>query len=149
MDSAKTMSRAMDILSPGKRGKIPVQWNIPNIRNTLRQGLPYSSLEHLRGKLELEPLAITSLLETSPRTINRRKLMKKLTPAESDRLFRVARIMALAEEVFDNDSHKASSWLCKSNRTLNNEKPISLLNTDVGVKQVEELLMQIEYGMLS
>ena len=43
---------------------------------------------------------------------------------------------------------KASTWLRRPNRALNNELPIRLLDTDVGTRQVEDILGRIEHGVV-
>ena len=44
---------------------------------------------------------------------------------------------------------KAAMWLSRPNRALNGELPIRLLDTDVGARQVEDLLGRIEHGVVS
>ena len=82
------------------------------------------------------------------RTIARRKKEKKLRPDESDRLVRVARIGAIAEGVLGSEQ-KAAAWLRESNRALGGIAPLEILDTDIGIKQVEEILGRIEYGVYS
>jgi putative toxin-antitoxin system antitoxin component (TIGR02293 family) len=43
---------------------------------------------------------------------------------------------------------KAATWLSRPNRALNGEIPIRLLDTDVGARQVEDILGRIEYGVV-
>jgi putative toxin-antitoxin system antitoxin component (TIGR02293 family) len=66
----------------------------------------------------------------------------------SDRLFRVARIAARAEEVFESET-AAREWLKRPNRALSGTAPIDLLDTDAGSIQVSDLLGRIEYGVFS
>jgi putative toxin-antitoxin system antitoxin component (TIGR02293 family) len=44
---------------------------------------------------------------------------------------------------------KASAWLRRPNRALDNELPIRLLDTDVGARQIEDLLGRIAHGLVS
>ena len=44
---------------------------------------------------------------------------------------------------------KASTWLRRPNRALNNERPLRLLDTDVGARQVEDILGRIAHGVVS
>lgn len=48
-----------------------------------------------------------------------------------------------------DDFEKAFRWLGKPCKALNNKTPLSLLNDDVGRKQVKEVLGQIKYGLFS
>jgi putative toxin-antitoxin system antitoxin component (TIGR02293 family) len=42
----------------------------------------------------------------------------------------------------------AAAWLRRPNRSLQNEAPIRILDTDAGARQVEDVLGQIEYGVI-
>lgn len=148
MENVKTLTRAMNILDRGTHGK-KSYWTPSEIRKKLHMGLSYKSFENVKKRLGLEDKVVARLLEASLRTMARRKKDNKLSSGESDRLLRVARIMAIAEEVFDYDTPKAVSWLKTGNRALDGEKPFELLGSEVGARQIEELLMQIEYGLLS
>lgn len=78
----------------------------------------------------------------------RRKDEKRLTPEESNRVYRLARVAAHAEEVL-GDIQKVRSWLAHENRALGGVTPLSLLDTDEGARQVETILGRIEYGVFS
>jgi putative toxin-antitoxin system antitoxin component (TIGR02293 family) len=81
------------------------------------------------------------------RTLNHRiKKGERLTREESDRVTRVARIVAMAEETFGNRD-KASHWLHKSKRRFDGQTPIELLDTEEGARVVEDLLFRIAHGL--
>jgi len=44
---------------------------------------------------------------------------------------------------------KAARWMVAPNRALGGERPFDLLDTDLGVRAVEEILQRIQYGMYS
>ncbi len=69
-------------------------------------------------------------------------------PEGSDRLRRLVRVFARAEEVLGS-SGKASRWLSRTNRALGGETPLSLLDTDAGSQEVEAVLGRIEKGVYS
>ena len=112
----------------------------------VRTGLPYSELERLQREAALNQLQMAALLGIPERTIARRKNAGWLTPAESDRLDRTARIFELATGVLESGD-KARQWLQRPNRGLAGVTPLSLLNTDRGVRAVEEILLRIEHGL--
>jgi putative toxin-antitoxin system antitoxin component (TIGR02293 family) len=60
----------------------------------------------------------------------------------------VGRTAAHAEKVF-GERAKASRWLHKPNRALGGVSPLSLLDTDLGTREVEQILGRIEYGVYS
>ena len=69
-----------------------------------------------------------------------------LSPAESDRLIRTRRLFEHALTVFDDDAD-ARAWLSTPNDALSGESPLSLLDTDAGVRLVEEVLTRLEFGV--
>jgi putative toxin-antitoxin system antitoxin component (TIGR02293 family) len=77
---------------------------------------------------------------------HRRSRREKLTVEESDRVLRVIRILSLAECVYGS-RERALGWLRKPHARLNGRAPLSLLNTDIGSRIVEELLVQVDEGM--
>jgi len=118
------------------------------IRTAVRKGLPFSALEALQKELELTLKQLVVVLGIPERTIARRKEDQYLTAAESDRLYRVARTVAHADAVLGGID-KARTWLKRPNRALGDEAPLTLLDTDIGARQVEEVLLRVAYGIHS
>src|SRR4029079_14938035 len=58
----------------------------------IRAGLPYASLESVMTKFDLRREEVSSALHLPPRTLARRKQEQRLSPDESDRLFRLVRL---------------------------------------------------------
>jgi putative toxin-antitoxin system antitoxin component (TIGR02293 family) len=112
----------------------------------IHEGFPFKSLQRVKAALDLDEKSIAGLIGVSPRTITRRKKEKRLSSGESDRVARLARILDLAETVFE-DRDKAKEWLHTPNPALGMETPLDLLDTDYGAKRVEEVLWRIEYGV--
>jgi putative toxin-antitoxin system antitoxin component (TIGR02293 family) len=118
------------------------------LRERIKKGLPYRSLESVRERLQLSVPEAVSMLHMPARTLARRKQTRKLDADESDRLYRIARVAAQAFAVFGAED-KASTWLRRPNRALSGELPIDLLDTDVGARQIEDILGRIEHGVVS
>jgi putative toxin-antitoxin system antitoxin component (TIGR02293 family) len=122
--------------------------SLDQLRETVKAGLPYASLEALIGKFGLAREEAAAALHLPQRTIARRKKEQKLQPDESDRLMRLARVSAQAAATLGSDE-KAVQWLRRSNRALGNRAPLDLIDNDIGTRQVEEVLGRIEHGNLS
>lgn len=69
-----------------------------------------------------------------------------LSREESDRAVRVARIVAMAEEIFA-DPDRAWRWLRKPKAQFESRSPVEMLSTEAGARLVEELLVRIDDGM--
>lgn len=70
----------------------------------------------------------------------------RFSTGESDYLYRLAHILALAESFF-GDIEKAKRWLSKPKSHFSGRSPIDMLSTALGTSLVEELLIQGKEGM--
>jgi putative toxin-antitoxin system antitoxin component (TIGR02293 family) len=118
------------------------------LREAVREGLPYESLATVAEKLGIKGDKVAAVIQLPLRTIARRKKEKRLEPDESDRVVRLARIGAMAAYVLGSEQ-KASAWLHERNRALGGIVPLDIMDTDIGIRQVEELLGRIEHGVYS
>ena len=119
-----------------------------DLQEALRTGFPYASFEAILAALNCKSNDLARLMGVAPRTLARRKTSHFLSLTESDRLYRVARITLLAVDVLGS-LVKAREWLYKENQALDGDSPVSLLDTEIGGRQVEELLNRINYGIFS
>jgi putative toxin-antitoxin system antitoxin component (TIGR02293 family) len=87
------------------------------------------------------------VLNLSSRNFLRRRDQKRLSPVESDRLYRLARVLAHANRVFENPEESAE-WIRTPNAALGKQQPLTLLDTDIGVQQVDQVLGRIEHGIV-
>jgi putative toxin-antitoxin system antitoxin component (TIGR02293 family) len=103
------------------------------------------AIELLAGKLHIEESILLDVSCISQRTFHRRQEQDKpLTATETDRVLRIARVASEAARVF-GDEEKARRWLSKENRMLG-AKPLELLATDAGSREVEAELIRIDWG---
>src|SRR6266852_6660841 len=105
-----------------------------DLAHLVRKGLPASSITALAEKLHIGNSALSRKLGIPQRTLTRRLSQASLlTPAESDRTVRMARVYASAIEMI-GDREKAIEWLRTPNRALGGEKPLDQLDTDTGAR---------------
>jgi putative toxin-antitoxin system antitoxin component (TIGR02293 family) len=117
-----------------------------DLLRVVRGGLPYASLEALTRNLGLEPSAVGAVVGIPERTLARRKHERQLSPVESDRLYRLAYVTHVASAVLGG-VEAARKWLGHANRSLGGAVPMSLLDTDIGCRQVEDALVRLNYGL--
>jgi putative toxin-antitoxin system antitoxin component (TIGR02293 family) len=113
-----------------------------------RTGLPYAALEAIATRFAIPQETLVRALHLPPRTLARRKKARRLSADESDRLLRLARVAAQAEDVLGSQE-RAGAWLRGSVRALGRVRPLDLLDTDLGAQQVERILGRIEHGVYS
>ncbi len=114
----------------------------------VRQGLPYACLEVLTKILGREVGDVGAVVGIPPRTLARRKQQRLLSPVESDRLYRVAYVAHVAAAALGG-LEPSRVWLSRPNRALGGVSPLSLLDTDIGCRQVEDLLARLNHGIFS
>lgn len=115
----------------------------------VRKGIPAGSITALAEKLHVGSSVLSLKLGIPQRTLTRRLTQASLlTPAESDRTVRMARVYANAIEMIGN-KEKAIEWLSTPNRALGGERPLDQLDTDTGASMVADLLGRIAYGVYS
>lgn len=123
--------------------------NDSDLRVATRNGLPVGTLPALAAKLGVERKRLAQVVGISDRTLSRRLASAaRLSPEESDRTMRLARVFAKAEDTFGS-AETAGQWLQTENLALGGEVPLDLLDTDAGSKEVEAVLYRIDYGMFS
>lgn len=111
-----------------------------------REGFRVQALDSLGSNIQATTAELAQLLGVSTRMLAQRRRRGTLTQHESERLFRVARVLAHAEEVFD-DLANAYHWLKSPIIVLRGATPLSLLDSEVGGEVVMDTLGRIAYGI--
>jgi putative toxin-antitoxin system antitoxin component (TIGR02293 family) len=119
-----------------------------DLREAIREGLPQAAVAELMHSAGLTLKELSSSLDLSSRSLQRRRGQGRLARYESDRLFRLARIVALAKQYL-GDEERAARWLRRPNRSLGGAPPLELIDTELGARAVENALGRIAYGGIS
>ncbi len=110
-----------------------------------RRGLSIAAVDDLLASGRLTPVEIDRLA-VPRKTLAHRRAIGSLTPDQSDRLLRVARVVAAAEVTFGS-REKAHRWLRRPTTALEGDAPLDLLDTSEGCRLVERLLGKIDHGL--
>lgn len=114
-----------------------------------RSGLPASTVDFMAKRLGMSRSLFLGEIDMKQSTIERRLAEKKpLTTTETDRLYRVEKVLARATEVLE-DEGAATAWIQHRIRSLGGVTPLSLLDTDAGVDLVMDTLGRIEHGIVA
>ena len=117
-----------------------------DLDDAIRSGLPVKAVESVVKTGALRASELHTLVIPRRTLAHRKRLGKRLSSQQSDRLTRVVRVVASAEEAI-GDGAKARRWLRKPNRALQGQRPLDLLASDVGARLVERVLGRIEHGL--
>jgi putative toxin-antitoxin system antitoxin component (TIGR02293 family) len=117
--------------------------------NMLEEGLPVFELEDLQESLDIPMEKLMDVLGIAKSTLHRRrKGDQRLDTLQSDRVIRFARLMRRAVEVFESEP-AARQWLQSPQFGLGGAIPLKYAQTEVGAREVEELLGRIDHTVYS
>jgi putative toxin-antitoxin system antitoxin component (TIGR02293 family) len=112
----------------------------------IQKGLPFAELEALRKGLDLPLDRLAGKLSISRATLHRRKSAGRLSPEESDKLIRFSHLLDHAATVFGN-LERGRAWLKYPQYGLGGAVPLDYAETEIGAREVDNLLGQIDYGV--
>ncbi len=127
--------------------------NRMDFHDLILKGMPVGVITYIKKEFNLSDEAIGRIIGVSGRTVSMRRkkafLMpeKRLSLSESDRLYRFARIVSLAWNVFQS-KEEALYWLYSPQKDFKKRIPFDLLQTYVGACAVEKLLSHIQWQRL-
>lgn len=109
----------------------------------VKAGLDASLVRQLAMRLDLtlEDLAVP--LHLTSRTLHRRLEHGRLSLDESERLLSLAKIFALAKATLGSES-KAVHWMKSPVPALGSKTPLECAETQIGLREVEDVLVRIE-----
>ena len=114
----------------------------------IQKGLPFSDLKVLQGSIDMPFEQLAAKLSISRSTLQRRRAAGRLSPDESDKVLRFSRLLEHATNVF-GDIEKARAWLKFPQHGLGGAVPLDYAETEVGAREVDNLLGRIDYGVYS
>ena len=112
----------------------------------IQKGLRFSELETLQNSIDLPFEQLAAKLAISRSTLQRRRAAGRLSPDESDKVMRLSRLLEHATNVF-GDIERARAWLKFPQRGLGGAIPLDYAETEVGAREVDNLLGRIEYSV--
>ncbi|MBO9545782.1 antitoxin Xre/MbcA/ParS toxin-binding domain-containing protein [Caulobacter sp.] len=124
-------------------GRLVTEFDIVRL---VRRGLPAAAVDEFLAATHQPFSAIEPYVMARRTFVRRRDANQPLDTSESDRMVRIARMVAAAEETI-GDRERAMTWLERPNRALEGQAPMSMADTDFGAQSVERLLGQIAHGL--
>jgi putative toxin-antitoxin system antitoxin component (TIGR02293 family) len=112
----------------------------------IQKGLRFSELETLQNSIDLPFEQLAVKLAISRSTLQRRKAAGRLSPDESDKVMRFSRLLEHATNVF-GDIERARAWLKFPQRGLGGAIPLDYAESEVGAREVDDLLGRIKYSV--
>ena len=108
-------------------------------------GLAFDEFESLRKQLDLSLDELTARLGLSRAAVAQRKAAGRLTSDESGKVVCYARLLGHAVHLF-GDLEEARQWLKTPQRGLHGAVPLDYAKTEMGAREVENLLSQLNHS---
>jgi len=100
-----------------------------DLAERVRKGLPFAALLAVMEQYGISRDVLCTILHLSARSFLRRKKQRRLSPDESDRLYRLARVIAHANRVFE-DPGESAEWIQSPNAALGKQ-----LRSSIGARR--------------
>jgi putative toxin-antitoxin system antitoxin component (TIGR02293 family) len=138
------VERVADVLGGKAVLKRPIRtWS--ELEQMVRDGLPKRSLQLVASRALPDGEPASSLVyRVVPVATFKRRV--RLTPEESARTERLARVVALSESIW-NDDEESRAFLNRAHPLLDDRRPIEVASTELGARRVEQLLHSAEQGL--
>ena len=119
--------------------------SLDELRAMIERGLPKHTLVHLTKIIYRDSPRQRRLRDAIvPEATFRRRV--RLSHSESERTERLARIAALAKRIW-GEEERARSFLTSPHPLLGGRTPAEAAASELGARQVEDILAAIEYGL--
>jgi putative toxin-antitoxin system antitoxin component (TIGR02293 family) len=115
----------------------------------LERGFSFKTLQTFESRTGLALSRLAATIGIPERTLARRKVSRRLTPDESERLLRISAIFEDAVDLFEGDVAAAVNWLNTPRKVLGDRSPLAYARTETGAREVENLIGRLEHGIFS
>jgi len=116
-----------------------------DLEDAVNDGLPKRALQAMASRA-LPDGAPTGPLVYRVVPVATFKRRTKLTPEESARTERLARVVAIAESMWD-EQDEARTFLNTAHPLLDGRTPLEVAGTELGARRVERMLQDVEHGL--
>ena len=117
--------------------------------DAVQRGLSFRALETFSSETGFAPASVASLIQIPERTFARRKSSGRLSPDESERLLRISTIFEKAVALFEGNVGEAVEWLTKPKKALGDKVPLPYSRSELGAREVENLIGRLEHGVFT
>lgn len=138
----------MDIVPSELFTDLGLSRELNDLIGAVKRGLPVSTFKALADSLGVSDARLAEVTGISVTTLTRRKREGHLSQNESEHVLRIAGLLSKAVTVFDS-LEDAGAWFSAPNLSLGDATPLDYADTEVGGREVENLLGRIEYGVYS
>jgi len=123
--------------------------SVSDLMQQIERGFSFDTLLRLEANSGVSLALLASVIGIPERTLARRRAAGTLVQDESERLLRVATLFEKCVELFEGDVTAAVRWLTSPKKALNQQTPLLYARTELGAREVEDLIGRLDHGVFS
>jgi putative toxin-antitoxin system antitoxin component (TIGR02293 family) len=116
------------------------------LNDAVERGLPKSTLRNVARRVFPDTAEQRTMMQRIVPEATYKRRRERLSPAESARTERLARVVAMAEDVWQ-DRDQARRFLTTPHPEMGGKTPLDAALTELGARQAEEVMARILYGL--
>jgi putative toxin-antitoxin system antitoxin component (TIGR02293 family) len=120
--------------------------SIMELDAAVERGLPKSTLRNVARRVFSDAADQRALMHRIVPEATYKRRRERLSAAESERTERLARVVAMAEDVWQ-DREQARRFLTTPHPEIAGKTPLDAALTELGARQSEEVMARIVYGL--
>ena len=119
---------------------------ILRLNDAVQRGLPKATLRNVARHVFADAAGQRALMRQIVPEATYKRRGERLSAAESERTERLARVVATAEDVWQ-DREQTRRFLTTPHPELGGKTPLEAALTELGARQAEEVMARIVYGL--
>lgn len=112
-----------------------------------RKGIQTKYIEQIQNFTSLTDKELSSILPISQRQLFRYPSDHNLNKEITSHLIQIIELFQKGFKLFGENKFKI--WIRTSNKVLNDNKPIEIMDTSIGIEMIEDVIGRIEHGVYS
>ena len=116
------------------------------LNDAVERGLPKATLRTVVSRVFPDAAEQRAMMHRIVPEATYKRRRERLSPAESERTERLARVVAIAEDVWQ-DREQARRFLTTPHPEIGGKTPVDAALTELGARQAEEVMARIVYGL--
>ncbi|MGC9946266.1 MAG: antitoxin Xre/MbcA/ParS toxin-binding domain-containing protein [Bryobacteraceae bacterium] len=116
------------------------------LNDAVEKGLPKATLRIVVQRIFPDKAEQRAMMHRVVPEATYKRRRDRLSPAESERTERLARVVAIAEDVWQ-DREQSRRFLTTPHPEIGGKTPLDAALTELGARQAEEVMARIVYGL--
>jgi putative toxin-antitoxin system antitoxin component (TIGR02293 family) len=143
-DTGMELKQVEDVL--GLDGPGGPMTSLLELSNAVERGLPKATLRNVASRVFTDASEQRAMMYRIVPEATYKRRRDRLSPAESERTERLARVIAMAEDIWQ-DREQTRRFLTTPHPEIGGKTPLEAAMTELGARQAEAVMARILYGL--